>query len=153
MIHARAPGLLTPLVCAVLCVTGAWGGERTAQVNYVLRCSGCHGTDGSGDSAAGIPDLRNSVGAFADDDDGRTYVLHVPGVANASLSDREIAAVINYVMQSWGGTSLSVRFVAFTPDEVAARRARPVDDVVRFRREIVGRLHARGISTADYPWP
>jgi len=109
--------------------------------------------DGGGHESAGVPDLRDYVGAFAMDEDGRTYLLHVPGIVNASLSDREICAVINYVLDNWGGTSLQPGFARFTPQEVAVRRAQPVTDVVRFRRQIVGRLHARGIRTADYPWP
>jgi hypothetical protein len=149
----RAMSLLTLLVCAVLCVPIACAAERSASANYILRCSGCHGMDGSGHEPAGIPDFRDYIGAFSMDDEGRTYVLHVPGIANASLSDREISAVMNYVMTTWGGTSLRPGFVAFTPEEVAARRARPVADVVGFRRQIVERLHAGGIRTANYPWP
>jgi hypothetical protein len=61
--------------------------------------------------------------------------------------------VMNYVMTTWGGTSLRPGFVAFTPEEVAARRSRPVADVVQLRRQIVERLHAVGISMAEYPWP
>ena len=122
-------------------------------MNYVLRCSGCHGMDGSGHAAAGVPDFRDSVGAFAMDEEGRTYLLHVPGIVNASLSDREISAVINFVMDNWGGTSLQPGFARFNPQEVAVRRAQPVTDVVRFRRQIVDRLQARGIRTARYPWP
>ena len=109
--------------------------------------------DGSGNELARIPDFRGYIGAFAADEDGRTYVLRVPGVVNTSLSDSEISAVINYVMNTWGGSSLRHDFVAFTAQEVEARRARPVADVVSFRRQIVERLHASGIPTADYPWP
>ena len=109
--------------------------------------------DGSGHEVAGVPDFRDYVGAFAMDEDGRTYLLHVPGIVNASLSDLEIGAVINYVMDNWAGNSLQSGFVRFTPREVAARRTLPVTDVVLFRRQIVHRLQANNIRTADYPWP
>jgi hypothetical protein len=56
-------------------------------------------------------------------------------------------------MRTWGGTSLRADFVEFTADEVRARRARSVPDVVALRRQVVERLHANGIATADYPWP
>jgi hypothetical protein len=151
--NTRTAGFLILAVGAGLYVCLASAAERSAATNFILRCSGCHGIDGSGSRAGGIPDFRNYIGAFAIDDDGRTYVLRVPGVVNASLSDSEISNVMNYVMKTWGGTSLRRGFVAFTPEEVAARRARSVDDVVRLRRQIVERFHAAGIPTADYPWP
>jgi cytochrome c553 len=149
----RALSLLTSAACALLYFSPGRVAARSAPVNYILRCSGCHGMDGSGNTPAGIPDFRNYIGAFARDDEGRTYILHVPGIVNASLSDDEISAVINYVVTTWAGTSLRTGFVAFTAQEVAARRVRPVADVVRFRRRIVERLHAAGIQTAAYPWP
>jgi hypothetical protein len=60
--------------------------------------------------------------------------------------------VINYVMRTWGGTSLGPGFTEFTAEEVALRRARPVAAVVVFRRQIVLHLTATGIATAPYPW-
>ena len=153
MKSTRTAGVLTLAMIAILHVPDTCAAERSATTNFILRCSGCHGMDGSGSNAGGIPDFRNYIGSFAVDDDGRTYVLRVPGVLNANLSDSEIAAVINYVMTTWGGTSLRAGFVAFTPEEVAARRSRPVADVVQLRRQIVERLHAASISTAEYPWP
>jgi hypothetical protein len=141
-------------VCAALLTSVAVSADHSASSNFIQYCSGCHGQDGRGGGAtSGIPDLRNFVGAFAGDEGGRTYVLHVPGVVNTSLDDAEIAAVINYVMKTWGGTSLFPDFVPFTTREVIRRRARSVQDVVALRREIVQRLNADGIPTAPYPWP
>jgi hypothetical protein len=72
---------------------------------------------------------------------------------NTSLDNARIAAVVNYIMRTWGGTSLRAGFVAFTEEEVTKRRARSVPDVVALRRQVARRLHAQGIATADYPWP
>jgi cytochrome c553 len=141
-------------VYAVLSGSFAVSADHSASSNFIQYCSGCHGQDGRGGGVnSGIPDFRNFVGAYASDDGGRTYVLHVPGVVNTSLDDAEIAAVINYVMKTWGGTSLRAGFIPFTAREVTSRRARSVPDVVALRRQIVQRLHANGISTAQYPWP
>jgi cytochrome c553 len=137
----------------LLALSQAHAAERSPSVNYVLRCSGCHGTDGSGHESVGVPDFRDAVGAFAMDEEGRTYLLHVPGIVNSSLSDAEVAAVLNYVMDQWAGKSLGAGFVRFTPQESAERRTRPVIDVVLFRRQVVARLCGQGIYTAAYPWP
>jgi hypothetical protein len=128
-------------------------GERSASVNYRLRCSGCHGEDGSGNEPADIPNLRDYVGAFTRDDDGRTYLLHVPGVINSNLSDSEISAVLNYVVEEWAGRSLADEFIRFTPSEVTSRRSRSVKDIVLLRRQIVVRLNQSGVRTSKYPWP
>jgi hypothetical protein len=109
--------------------------------------------DGDGSPGAGIPDFREFIGAFARDDEGRTYVLQVPGVQSANLNDSDTAAVINYVMKTWGGKSLPPNYVEFTADEVAARRAHKVQDIVAFRRKVVARLQHRGFVMPAYPWP
>jgi cytochrome c553 len=142
------------VVCTALCGSFAVSAGHSASSNFIQYCSGCHGQNGRGAGVnSGIPDFKNFVGAFASDDGGRTYVLHVPGVVNTSLDDAEIAAAMNYIMRTWGGTSLRADFVEFTADEVRTRRARSVPDVVALRRQVVERLHANGIATADYPWP
>jgi len=129
------------------------GVERAPHTNYILRCAGCHGVTGLGAPHAGIPTFPDLVGVFAGDDDGRTYLFHVPGINGASLSDREIAGVMNYVMEAWAGRSLPADFVPFTEEEVTMRRAIPVADVVAFRRAVVERLAAQGLVAAEYPWP
>jgi mono/diheme cytochrome c family protein len=132
----------------------ASGNPRSAGPLFIRYCSGCHGINGAGTSASsGIPGFRDFVGAFAADEVGRAYVLHVPGVVNTSLDDESVAAVINFVMTTWGGGSLPADFRAFTRQEVAASRQHVVTDVVALRREAVRRLRAKGIATAPYPWP
>jgi cytochrome c553 len=153
MTAVRGSARKSAIVCALLAWAHGQAAERSVAANYALRCSGCHGIDGSGNPAAGIPDFRGYIGAFAEDDEGRTYVLHVPGVAMSSLSDREISAVVNYLIGTWAGASLRAELIPFTPEEVGVRRAQPITDVVAFRRRIVARLGRAGIRTADYPWP
>jgi len=143
--------LLLSAACNISC---AEEGRRSGDSLFTQHCSGCHGLNGNGGSAtSGIPSFRDFIGAFADDEAGRTYVLHVPGVVNTNLDDEVIASVMNYVMTTWGGTSLPRDYRAFTKDEVAVRRQYAVADVVALRREIVARLRAKGIATASYPSP
>ncbi|UYQ72786.1 cytochrome c [Pelagibacterium flavum] len=127
--------------------------EKSAHTNYVLRCAGCHGMSGSGAPAAGIFDFNGMVGAFAGIDEGRTYLMHVPGVAGSGLSDSEIAAVMNYVMETWAGDSLPEPYEPFTAAEVTERRAIAIPDIVENRRQVAALLQTMGIETADYPWP
>lgn len=123
--------------------------DRTPQANYILRCAGCHALDGTGHIPGGIPPFPGFISHIVNDDDGRTYVMHVPGVVASSLSDNEIAAVLNYVAERWGG----VPFVPFDAEEVARRKLVPVKDLVAFRRELVSKLGKQGVELAAYPWP
>jgi mono/diheme cytochrome c family protein len=121
----------------------------SGRSNYILRCAGCHGMEGLGTEIGGVPAFPNSVGILANDDEARTYMMHVPGVVGASLDDAQIATVMNYIIDRWGETSAP----AFTPEEVTRRRAIPVPDVVALRAKIAARLAAEGKSLSPYPWP
>lgn len=133
------------------CAAVAVAADRSPYANYVLRCAGCHGLDGEGVITGGIPPFPGYVDALFRDEQARLYLMHVPGVVGASLSNQEIAEVMNYVVQRWGTESGNVRL--FTEEEVGRLRAQPVVDVVAFRREIAARFTAAGIPIAEYPWP
>lgn len=142
--------ILAVALIAALPVTAA---ERSAPVNYVLRCLGCHLHDGTGLPAAGIPDFVGKVGVFGGSEDGRRYLLHVPGVINSGLSEQETAALLNYIMDTYAGASMPEVFVPFTAEEVGTLKAQNVGNVVAYRRKIAAELRAQGFDVADYPWP
>lgn len=127
--------------------------DRPAPVNYVLRCLGCHLQDGTGLPSAGIPDFVDKVGVFAGADDGRRYLLHVPGVINSGLSDQETADLLNYIMDTYAGPSMPEQSVPFTAEEVAILKAQDIGNVVAYRRKLAAELEAEGNVVADYPWP
>ncbi|WP_417308728.1 c-type cytochrome [Devosia sp.] len=145
--------LITALVFAAITTLPAQAADRAADTNFVLKCVGCHLTDGSGLPSAGIPDFVDQVGVFAALPEGRAYLLHVPGVIGSSLSDAEIADVLNYVMDTWAGPSLPEHYTPFTPAEVAELKAQNVGNAVKYRRLVVERLKLLGLDAADYPWP
>ncbi len=123
-------------------------GAVSPHVTYALHCSGCHVMSGEGAPDAGIPSFLDSVGHIARYDMGRTYMMHVPGVVSAGLSDAGIAEVTNYILDAWGDGAPH-----FSAEEVTRRRALPVADVVAYRRELAAALARDGVSIADYPWP
>jgi len=141
------------LAVALIAAMPVAAAERSAPVNYVLRCVGCHLQDGTGLPAAGIPDFVEKVGVFGGSEEGRRYLLHVPGVINSGLSDKETAALLNYIMDTYAGVSMPESFVPFTADEVGTLKAQNVGNVVAYRRKIAAELRAQGFDVADYPWP
>ncbi|WP_323750219.1 hypothetical protein [Marinobacter sp.] len=147
----RVGRLLIPLLLAGQLLSQAAATERSAEANYVLRCAGCHGTDGEGVEAAGIPTFPGFVDEFFNDEEGRLYLMHVPGVVGAGLSNNEIARVMNLVVDRWGKPGVVVEH--FTPDEVHRLRQQPVKDVVRLRHSITSRLSEQGVALPKYTWP
>ena len=63
----------------------------------MLHCQGCHRPDGSGVPGA-VPDLRGHVSVFLGSPAGRAFLVRVPGSANAPLSDRELAELLNWMV-------------------------------------------------------
>ncbi|WP_288430918.1 hypothetical protein [uncultured Stenotrophomonas sp.] len=137
----------------MLSAAPALAGERSASVNYVLRCLGCHLQDGTGLPSAGIPDFVGKVGVFTHNPDTRRYLLHVPGVINSGLSDNELAELLNYIMETYAGESLPETYQPFTAEEVAELKNEDVGNVVSYRRQLAHDLIAQGYPVAEYPWP
>lgn len=151
---ARMAGVLLGIsMCASLCgVAGpAFAAERSADKNWILRCVGCHGQDGAGAPSKGIPAFPGLLDPLYSDDQGRTYLIHVPGVTASSLSFNEIADVLNYVARRWAKEPDKLRL--FTAQEVAARQKVEVKDIVALRRYLTEYFREQGIELASYPWP
>ncbi len=128
----------------------AFAQTLNAKNNYLLHCSGCHRGDGTGSRTGGVPSL-SLVKAFTSDAEGRKYLMHVPGIAYSGLSNKEIAAVVNYVVVRLGQPD--VPFQLFTAEEVDHLRAVNIDDIVGYRRALAKRYATEGKLVADYPWP
>ena len=126
---------------------------HTAKTNYILRCVGCHGVDGHGLTEVGIPDFVNLIGTFARDEAGRAYLANVPNVVGSGLNEDDVAAVLNFIVETWAGTSLPEDYRSFYGAEVAYLHALEVGNIVDYRRLVAARLAEQGIESAEYPWP
>jgi hypothetical protein len=105
------------------------------RVNFQLQCMGCHHADGSGEEGR-VPSVRRTLVSFSATAEGRDFVLRVPGVAQAPLSDTEIAALLNWMARNLSDLPLPGGFVDYTADEVGRARHRPLAAV----REVRSRL-------------
>jgi len=107
---------------------------------------GCHGGQAQGVPGK-IPPLAGSVSLFMRTAEGRNYVLRVPGAANSALADAQLAAVLNWLAESYGAPG-EPRAVPFTVDEVSRVRHTPLADVQARRREVIRALAATGPAPA-----
>lgn len=96
---------------------------RAAEIDalahdYLLSCGGCHGLDGNGSTR--VPSLRG-VDRLLSRPGGRDYVLRVPGVASAPLSDARLAALLDWVFTHFDNRTPT----NFNAAEVGAARVSP----------------------------
>jgi hypothetical protein len=122
-------------LAAALAPSGAARAQDPA-VDYMLQCQGCHLADGAGAPAA-VPDLRGRVALLARAPGGREYLVRVPGVAQAQLSDTRLATLLDFVVQRFGPADAAAAVPPFTPAEVAEWRARPYADPSRARANLL----------------
>jgi hypothetical protein len=117
--------------------------QASPEQDYVLYCMGCHGSQ-----AEGVPDrvppLAHALARFMRSSAGRNYVLRVPGAASSALPDARLAAVLNWVAQTYDAEDLSDSVPLFTEQEVARLRHMPLLSVLATRRQVVRELATNG---------
>ncbi len=104
--------------------------------DYILNCAGCHQLDGSGSIT--VPSLRG-LAALNDTGEARVYLIRVPGVAQAPLSDERLAGLMNWLLERFTGKAPRRRYTA---KEVSHLRKSPLLDPLAER----GRLSSAPIS-------
>ncbi len=138
----------------VLIVAGLIGSSSAVSAeprqDYILNCMGCHLVDGAGAPPA-IPRLKDRVGYYLTIPQGRAYLAQVPGAANSLLDDRQLTAVLNWIVDEFAGASRPSQFEPFAVDEVAQyRRTRP-DDIDALRHALTAQI-ARAYPNAQAAW-
>jgi mono/diheme cytochrome c family protein len=113
----------------------AEGRLERGHANYVLHCSGCHLPDGSGKPAAGIPDMRATVPQLLATAAGRAFLIQVPGTSGSSLTNAEVAELMNWMLPALTGRQ---DIASFTTEEVTRYRNDRLDDVAAHRAAILG---------------
>ena len=123
--------------------------REAARSDYLLHCSGCHGSDGAGHRLGRIPQLADRIGHFLSLPDARAYLVQVPGLNGSGLDDATIARLMNWLLPAFGGASLPPGFEPYRADEVnRARRQRPLD--ISARRRLLARQLAEAGRPVDY---
>lgn len=102
------------------------------RTHYLLYCSGCHLVSGEGNHP-NVPTLHNELGRMLSVPEMRSYLVQIPGAAQAPITDAELTAVINWVLQQWNGDTLPADFQPYQADEVSAARSHILADPLRYR--------------------
>jgi len=120
-----------------------------ARQNYLLHCAGCHLPDGSGSAANDVPSLHGIPGHFARIPEGRAFLTQVPGIAYSSLSDAEVAEILNWMLYEYSRNTLPADFTPFTEAEVKRLRAERPAEIFKVRDSVLARLRKLGVQV-DY---
>ncbi|MEM7280321.1 MAG: cytochrome c, class I [Pseudomonadota bacterium] len=84
-----------------------------------------------------MPRLKDQVGYFLQVEGGREYLVQVPGSATSALNDKDLTAVLNWMVQEFAGESLSSNARPYTEKEVAMLRKTPLKELVKHREALV----------------
>jgi len=103
--------------------------------DFLLHCGGCHRPDGTG-LPPSVPSLVGQLGRIAASAEGRDYLARVPGAAQAPISDEELAAVLNWVLEEFNSETLPASFKPLKGKEVGKSRARVLADPLKMRGEL-----------------
>lgn len=101
------------------------------ELDYTLHCAGCHMRDGGGSVA--VPPLQPMRDLIASEE-GRAYLVRVPGVAQAPLNDRRLAELLNWALRELADTEPQP---PYTAAEVTGLRAQPLRDPIAERARIL----------------
>jgi mono/diheme cytochrome c family protein len=141
----RFSTLFLAVAGAAATALAATAAQASPQQDYVLYCMGCHGPQAEGVPGK-VPPLAHALGRYMRSPAGRNYVLRVPGAANSVLSDAQLAAVLNWVAQTFDAEELSDSVPLFTTEEVTGLRHSPLPSVLATRREVVTALATTGLA-------
>jgi len=133
----RAGSFTTFVLLLVSCGTAC---AYEPQTNYMLQCMGCHTPDGSGEPGR-VPSIKETLVPFVQNPNGRRFLIQVPGASQSTLSDAELAALLNWMVQNLS-VAKPEHFTRFTEAEVAGLRHRPLVDVQGARRLLLESLHS-----------
>ena len=137
-------------IAALLAALAAWApavrADLSARSNYMIHCQGCHLSDGTGHEPD-VPSLAQ-LGRFVALDAGRRYLTQVPGASQAPISDRELAAVLNWVLATFSPASLPPDFPNYTESEVARHRHNSPLDILASRRALLDALDDATVTSS-----
>lgn len=109
--------------------------DKRAKFHYQLHCQGCHTDDGRGFQS--VPQMKGYIGNFLKTEEGREYLVRVPGSANAYLNDEELAEVLNWMIKEFSEDSIPEKWQPYTSAEISSYRKRPLLEVDEYRKGLV----------------
>jgi len=139
LIMATGAAVTTPAWSGPEAIPGVANAARARQ-NWMLSCQGCHRADATGTPQT-TPTMAGVVARFLQVPGGREYLVQVPGVATAALSDADLAEVVNWSLVRFDAANVPADFKPYTPAEVGQLRRKPLRaEAMAVRAGMVARM-------------
>lgn len=123
---------------AIIAIIGLTSAGMTAsadpRTDYLLHCSGCHLPDGKGIEEL-VPSLHDTLGQIVSIQEGRDYIVRVPGASQVPISDEKLAAVLNWMLMEFSADTLPEDFKPLDEKEVSKARAQVLADPISYRKK------------------
>lgn len=120
-----------------LCLLASLVAEADPRADYLLHCGGCHRPTGEG-LPPDVPTLVAELGPIAGSDEGRAYLVRVPGASQAPVSDQVLADIINWILSEFNADTLPGDFEPLSAAEVARSRGDTLADPLSYRKRFWG---------------
>lgn len=124
------------VIFAAALVAAAGQAFADPHTDYLLYCRGCHLHTGDAVPSASIPSLHE-LAPLLETQEGRDYLVRVPGVAQSGMNDVRLAEVLNWVIANFNAETVGDDFKRFTAEEVSKARPIVLADPLRARAEIL----------------
>ncbi len=137
------------LAAALLVATPSFADDARAKNNYLIHCQGCHLPNAIGMQGK-VPPMNGFVGFFMHSQQGREYLIRVPGVAGSTLSDAHLAELMNWLLRTHSSPQMPDKVRLFSAGEVGKLRRSPLFDPEKRRIEVLRTLakEAPGLAHA-----
>lgn len=123
-------------VLMALLFIGTAAHAKDPKFIFMMECQGCHLADGRG-GVNSVPAMNGEVAKFLTVPGGREFLAQVPGVSRSALSDAEITAVLNWLLNEFGPRDIASRYPAYTVEEVKRLRQTPLTEVKQKRSALI----------------
>ena len=141
--NLRTASITISVIALLLCSLELQAAKNySARTNYMLLCQGCHLVDGTG-TPGKVPALKDEVGRFLGVTGGREYLIQVPGTSQSPLSDKDVAAVLNWILDNFSSAELPADFTPYTTAEVARYRYEPLANAGEVRALLTRKLQQK----------
>ena len=123
--------------------------SRSPRANYMINCQGCHLPSGQG-LPGKVPAMKGYLAKFLSVPGGREFIGRVPGVANSTLGDADLAALMNWLIPEMG-PSVPMTFKPYSAEEIGTLRKSRLQDVNTARAALVAQIHDDPLATLQHP--
>ena len=88
--------------------------------------------------------MKGVIGNFLRTQDGRNFLVQVPGSSQSALNDAQLSVELNWIINTMAEQSMPPDFVPYTESEVHNLRTHRPENIIALRKTITDNLATLG---------